>query len=288
MEQYNSNASIVGLSTGLTTLNEWIGGWVEGELSVIAAKPAQGKTSLLTQALIECGLNNIPAHCFPFEMTKGQMLRRLWAGVANIRFALLRQPQFMPKADLEVLKAAKETVARFPLIIEDNPNLTANQVVSRARISKRRNKTRFIGLDYLQKMHFTSKPEHRHIEVTDAAVKLTNLAKKENLAVVALSSLTEKTGKMVNQLPTLADLRQSGDIQYEAATVLLIHREVDIETQRVKSNGSIIIAKQRNGRTGKFEVHYNDRLLFEPESTSSSQPTAAQQYEMDIRPEAYS
>jgi len=280
MEQKDAPQKYIGIPTGLLDLDKAIGGWVEGELAVIAARPGQGKTSLLAQSLIECGLNDVPAHCFPFEMTMGQMLRRLWAGVAELEFGYLRHPHYLQERpyDFEKLKEAVARVARFPLIIEDNPNLTVGQVVSRARISKRRHKTRFVGIDYLQKMHFSSKPEHRHIEVSDAAVKLANLAKTEHLAVIALSSLTEKTGKAANNMPVLGDLRQSGDIQYEASTVVFIHREIDPETHRVNDTGLHVIAKQRNGETGKIDVHYNKRLLFE----SVSKTTTPMQEELEL------
>jgi replicative DNA helicase len=263
MEQRESAKSFVGIPTGLTPLDRYIGGYVEGELTILAGKPGMGKSSLLIQGIVSCGRDGVPVHVFSPEMTRGQILRRCLAVVSGVPFRLLRRPFSLREQDISAIRAAKEQVALWRLIIDDDPTLTITQMISRARISKRRHGTRLVGVDYLQKVRFSSKPEHRHIEVTDAAVKLSNLAKQEQLAVVALSSLTEKGGRMRNAPPVLGDLRQSGDIQYEASTVVFIHREVEEETERIRDDGWCIVAKQRNGVTGQFPMRYTDRLYFE-------------------------
>jgi replicative DNA helicase len=276
IEQRDSANKFVGIPTGLAPLDKKIGGYVESELTILAGKPGQGKSSLLIQAVVSCGRDGVPVHFFSPEMTKEQILRRVWAAVAGVPFRLLRQPSYLREQDIRKLRVAKDEVALWRLIIDDDPTLTITQMVSRARISKRRNGTRLVGVDYLQKVRFLSKPDHRHIEVTDAAVKLSNLAKQEQLAVVALSSLTEKGGKLRNAPPMLGDLRQSGDIQYEAHTVVLIHREVDEETEHIRDDGWLIVAKQRNGSTGQFPVHYNDRLNFEDANHKGEEPVMEQ------------
>jgi replicative DNA helicase len=261
----DSKEQYIGIPSGLDALDEITGGYVEGELTVIGGRPGQGKSSKLIQALIQCGKNKIPTHLFSLEMTKDQVLRRMWSAVSGVAFARVRNPK-PDSLDLQQLlrvESAVDVVAQFPLEIEDEANYSISQIVSKARISKRRKKTRLIGLDYLQKLHFDVKPEHKSVAVADATVKLATLAKTDHMAVIALSSLTEKTGRSRNIAPVLADLRQSGDIQYEASTVLFIHREVDESTEKIKNDGEIIIAKQRSGDTGKLPVQYNNRLMFE-------------------------
>jgi replicative DNA helicase len=275
MDEKKAKLDFIGIPTGNLALDQTIGGWVEGELAIIAGKPGQGKSSALIQTLIECGKTNVPAHCFSPEMTKGQILRRIWAAVADLPFTRVRHASSMSEYESRLIRDVMMEVAEWKLIIDDDPNLTAPQIVSMARISKRRNGTRLIGVDYLQKLRFTSKPEHRHIEVSDAAVKFANLAKNEHIAVVALSSLTDKGGRLRNTAPTLGDLRQSGDIQYEASTVVFIHREVNEHNEKINTEGVMIIPKQRNGETGQFPVEYNNRLMFGAATSSVAEP---QQY----------
>jgi replicative DNA helicase len=253
------------ISSGLETLDDRIGGgWAEGELSILAGKPGQGKSSLAIQAIVHCGRQKIPAHFFQLEMTLSHVLRRMWAAMTGIpiRFLMRNIPSLEPR-DLQALKIAQEETARFPLIIDVNAYLTKEQILSRARISQRRFGTKFVAIDYLQKIRFQSAPEFRHIEVGDTSKLLAMFAKNEHVAVLALSSMTDKGGRAADSEPTLADLRQSGDIQYEASTVVLVHRE-RTEGQKLKRDGRLLIPKQRNGDTGDVPVFYNDRSIFEP------------------------
>lgn len=279
LQEREEGKDFIGLPTGLHPLDAKIGGWVEGELAVLGGRPGQGKSSALVQTLIRLGIDKIPSHCFALEMTKGQMLRRMWTGVASLRFGAIRTPRYLLSSEMQLLREAESTVAQFPLIIDDSNNLTAQQLCSRARISKRQVGTRFVGADYLQKFNFDCKPDSRHIAVSDAAVMLANLAKSEHLAVLVLSSLTEKAGRGRNLVPTLADLRQSGDIQYEASTVVLIHREVDDKSEQLAQDGVMVVAKQRNGETGQLPVHYTQSLMFEAGAMPHAQ--GPQQYAMN-------
>jgi replicative DNA helicase len=178
---------------------------------------------------------------------------------------------------MALLRDAQQVCARFPIVIDVNAYLTKQQILSRARISHRRYGTRLFGLDYLQKIRFESKAEFRHIEVGDTAKLLATFAKNEHVAVIALSSLTESKSSRDAE-PALNDLRQSGDIQYEASTVVLIHRKRD-DNKRLERHGNLIIAKQRNGDTGAVPVHYNECSTFEREP---EEPQAAEQYHMAI------
>ena len=163
---------------------------------------------------------------------------------------------------MSIVRAAMRQVSRWPLIIDDGSNYSAEDIVHKARVSKRKKGTEFVGIDYLQKMRFPGK--EKFAAVSDAAVQLAKLAKSEYLAVMLLSSLTEKTGSHRNSPPTMQDLRMSGDIQYEASTIYLIHREIDEEREKVKADGQIIQAKGRSDEGGAFNVHFNgDFLAFE-------------------------
>lgn len=266
LEEREGRAPDKCVATGLDILDDALGGgWQKGELAVIAGRPGDGKSSLLLQTLIECGRNGIPALCFQLEMDEAQILRRMLSAMTGIPFAKFRYAQALTPVDMTRIAEAQEALRRFPVRIEVARSLTAAQLVSRARIAKRRYGVQFIGLDYLQKLKFTSsKPEMRYIAVGDAAQQLANLAKDEGIVVVALSSLTEKTGRAHDAKPSMADIRQSGDVQYEAATVILLHRDKDAEKPKdAVFTGPMIVGKQRQGETGDFAVKYLHCLKFE-------------------------
>jgi replicative DNA helicase len=279
VKERESRQPAVGVPCGLTILDEALGGgWAEGELAIIAGKPGQGKSSLAIQTIVECGRRGIPAHFFQLEMTLSQVLRRMWSCMTGIRIGRLQHAAYLSEQEVELLAQARQDTARFPVIVDVNAYLTKQQIISRARISKRRHGTRLVAVDYLQKLRFESKAEFRHIEVGDTSKLLATFAKNEHVAVVALSSLTDKSGRATDAEPTLADLRQSGDIQYEASTVLFVHR-VHIERKGLDRKGQLIIGKQRNGVTGSVPVLYSQCSTFDPDPEAV---TDERQYEMEI------
>jgi replicative DNA helicase len=263
-EHLDKNPARHAVSCGVGNLDHMLGGgWNEGELSVLAGKPGQGKSSLLIQTMVKCGRAEIPAHVFQLEMTRGQVLRRMWSTMTGIPInRLMRKAPWLDEGEMAMIRAAQRESARFPLILDVNTALTKQQILSRARISRRRFGTRFVGLDYLQKIRFESEAEFRHIEVGDTAKLLATLAKNEGMAVLALSSLTEKSGRGEDTPPTLGDLRQSGDIQYEASTVVFVHRTHD-DNKQLRPLGSLLVEKQRNGETGRVAILYNNCSNFE-------------------------
>ena len=112
-------------------------------------------------------------------------------------------------------------------------------------------------------MRFNNHQAQRYLDVTAACVAMAGLAKDEGLALLLLSSVSEKNGRSRDDAPTLQDFRQSGDIAYEASTALLIHREIDEETERPVQDGMIIVAKGRSDAGGAVRVWFNtDTLTF--------------------------
>jgi replicative DNA helicase len=113
-------------------------------------------------------------------------------------------------------------------------------------------------------LRFTQEGKLRYLELSDAAAKLREFAKVENIPVVLLSSLTETGDRDPNRRPTLASLRGSGDLGFHADVAVLIHRERAEDGATILDDGDLIVAKQRGGRTGVARVRYNTAsLLFE-------------------------
>jgi replicative DNA helicase len=256
--------------TGLRPLDEFLGGLGKGELTVLGGRPSMGKSSMVLQVVIENCLRGNFCHVFSIEMTAEQLLRRIYAVRAKVPFHRVRHPERMTPEELAIVRRASLEVSAWPLVIDDTPDLTVEQLIARARVSKRKNKAAIVAVDYLQKLRFGKKLDMRHLEVTNAAVALAKLAKSEQIAVLLLSSLTENKSRNRNDPPTLSDFRQSGDIAFEAHNALLLHRTVDDTTQSMSNDGFIIVAKARADRTGNLEVRFNtDTLLFEDPKSES-------------------
>lgn len=251
--------------TGIDQLDGFIGGLGKGELTVLGGRPGMGKSSLVLQAVIANCRRDTFCHVFSIEMTASQLLRRVWAAVSGVPFHRIRHPQRMNDAEMADVRKAALRVSSWPLLIDDTANISVEQLVARVRGSKRKYGTSIVTIDYLQKLRFSRKLEMRYLDVTNAAVSLAQLAKEEQVAVLLLSSLTEKSGNNRNSPPTLSDFRQSGDIAFEAHNALLLHRTVDEESQTISADTAIIVAKARADRTGNVRATFNpDSLLFDP------------------------
>lgn len=276
MRAQRSGKQVMGYRYGIPALDRMVIGLVPKELTVLGGRPQQGKSSLIAQLIAQHCPYGVPIHVFSYEMSSGQLLRRIWSIVSSVPFHKLRHPDRMVDEESRLVADAAMRVSSWPLVIDETSSLTADQLCARARISKRRHGTAMVLVDYLQKMRFNSNASQRYMDVTAACVSIAGLAKDENLAVLLISSVSEKSGKGRNDSPTLQDFRQSGDIAYEASTALLIHREIDDETERPMQDGLVIIAKARSDEGGAVRVWFNtNTLTFESSRPSMSRRAVA-------------
>lgn len=265
MRDQRSGKQVMGYRYGIPSLDRMIIGLVPREMTVLGGRPQQGKSSMICQlAALHCP-DGIPMHIFSYEMTAGQISRRIASIMTGIPFHKLRHPDRMSEEESRVSDEALFRITTWPLVIDECPGLKADRLCARARISKRKQGTAIVCVDYLQKIKFSGDSGQRHIEVTDACVSLSALAKEESLALLLVSSVSEKSGSHRNSPPTLQDFRQSGDIAYEASTALLIHREIDEQTEKPVQDGMIIVAKARSDEGGAVGIWFNENnLTFEP------------------------
>lgn len=261
LDSQRAGSAVMGYSYGIPRLDSMVLGIVPGELTILGGRPQQGKSSLIAQIVCRHCPTGVPIHVFSYEMSAGQFLRRIWAIVSGIPFRFIRNPTRMSESESRRLREVVLEVSTWPLTIEDCYSLTAEQMCAKAKSGKRKRGTKIVMVDYLQKMRFNGQVQQRYLDVTSACVSMALLAKSEQLAVMVLSSVSEKTGKSRNDAPTLQDFRQSGDIAYEASTALLIHREIDSETEKPRQDGYIIVAKARSDQGGNCAVVFNTENL---------------------------
>lgn len=249
------------LTTGIAGIDMLVGGLAYREVTFLAARPGQGKTWMICQLLMRYCMRGVQCHFFTVEMAAGALLRRLWAMRSGVSYKKLREGIPLHADEMARLNDAAAEISEWPLVLDDCSSITIDQLIAKCRVSKRRHGTQFFALDYLQKMKFTREAQHRHIDVSDAAIGIARMTKEEDVVFLAVSSLTTKNGKDRNQPPAMSDFRQSGDIEYEASTVLFIHREVDPETEKLRQGGEMIVAKSRNAEQGAIRIHFNSESL---------------------------
>lgn len=256
LQKTASGEQLAFIPTGVESLDDSHGGYAIGEFTVIGARPNVGKSTLLRQGLISnCTAGNF-VHLFTPEMSSDQVHFCLWAFMADIPFHKVRHPERLTGDDWRMIRKAKAAVDEWPLYVDQTAQISAPELINRARAKKRKHNTKLVGLDYLQKLRYRGRSQERHVEVTDSAVALAGFAKVEQIALVAISSITEPGEKNRNRPPTIQDFRQSGDIQYEANTALLLHREFEDESQQLQPKTSLIVGKGRSDPTGSRTLYF--------------------------------
>jgi replicative DNA helicase len=253
-----------GISTGIASLDRIIGGYGRKSLYVVGGRPSMGKTSLMIQAAIQHCCSGIRTRLVSLEMTSEELLHRIFAAVSEVPFEHLSEPAALSDKEWFAVTWARALVDEWPLEIDDRDGQTIDSALAGCRVSCRRRKTGFVALDYVQNLRFTGPGKLRYQEISDAAKRLRQFAKEENIPVLLLSSLTEGQDKSPNRRPTLADLRGSGDLAYHADVAALIHRERGEDGASIDTRCEIVVAKQRGGHLGVAKARYNtDTLLFE-------------------------
>ncbi len=288
---------ITGIPTGLDAMDERLGGMQPSDLIILAARPSMGKTALAINMAANAaerqavgryreGLesDNFAVAIFSLEMSAEQLTMRLLSTEARIGGDDLRRGKFDDE-DFKKVVHASQSLASRPLFIDDTPALSVAALRTRARRLMRRHGLSLIVVDYLQLLTpvNTKGQGNRVQEISEITQSLKAIAKELNVPVLALSQLSRAVEQREDKRPQLSDLRESGSIEQDADVVMFIYRdeyylaraepkhrpgqndekfneEYANWTKRLEEAhnvADIIIAKQRNGPIGNFQLIFN-------------------------------
>ena len=249
-----------GLLTGFSDLDNLTTGYQPGDLVIVAARPAMGKTSLVLNFALNVARQRIGnVAIFSLEMTGDQLVRRLFSTIAQVPMGALR------KADLgddnyEKLTNASEELYDLPIFIDDNGDVSPMEMRGKCRRLRANGGLSLVVVDYLQLMRGNKKTENRTQEIGDIARSLKLMAKELGCPVMALSQLNRGVEGRPNKRPMLSDLRESGSIEAEADMVMMIYRDDYYEGKKEGETApfhpdknfvaELKIAKHRSGPTG--------------------------------------
>ena len=183
---------------------------------------------------------------FSVEMSRNQILRRVLAAVGEVAFPRVRDPRSACESDMEALRQASSTVAKWQLHIIDDSSITIEKLAASARLAIRRDGVKLVCVDYAQMVAATGRDER--LRVAAVSRGLTRLAKDEGVPVMLLSQLARADRANPNRRPTMNDLRESSQLENDAAAIVLLHREWDEREGRLSADAEIIAAKQRSER----------------------------------------
>jgi replicative DNA helicase len=252
--------STIGVPSGIIDLDKLTAGFQKGDLIIIAGRPSMGKTALaLTVARNAAIESKSPTAIFSLEMSSDQLGQRLLTSEARVDNSHVRRGS-LPSGKWKNINIASGKLAQAPLYIDDTPALSILDLRSRARRLKRERNIELIIVDYLQLMQGPKNSENRQNEISQITQSLKALAKELNIPVIALSQLSRAVEQRTKKEPMLSDLRESGAIEQDADVVIFLYRPsvYDKENQDLKGLAYLIVAKQRNGPTGRVTSTFID------------------------------
>jgi replicative DNA helicase len=257
---YEKRQLITGVATGFSRLDELTSGLQPSDLIIVAGRPSMGKTAfalnIAQHAAIEA---RVPAAIFSLEMAKEQLALRMLCSEAKVDAHRLRGG-FLSESDWPKLTRAAGNLSEAPIFIDDTPGLTALEMRAKSRRLKAERNLGLIIVDYLQLMRGKADSDTREQEISDISRSLKALAKELTVPVIALSQLNRRVEERGDKRPQLADLRESGAIEQDADVIIFLYRdEVYSRSDENKGRAEIIIGKQRNGPTDKFELAFLDK-----------------------------
>ena len=276
------NRYLIGQTTGFEALDKKTTGFNEGDLVIIAARPAMGKTALVLNMALKNVEQKKGVIFFSLEMPAEQLMLRMLAAKTSIPLQNLRKGD-MDDKEWSILSAAFDDLNSKKLFVDDGGSININQL--RARVRKlaqiQENNISLVIIDYLQLMQGLGNKD-RHQEVSDISRGLKMLARELKIPIVALSQLNRGLESRPDKRPMLSDLRESGAIEQDADIIMFVYRD-DVYKQRdearkekeAKDKGEdykskfidkpieeaeIIIGKQRNGPIGTVKLDFHKAL----------------------------
>jgi len=246
-----------GLPTHYPDLDRILGGLQPGELILLAARPAMGKTSLALNIAQNVALRSkLPVAVFSLEMAKEQLVQRMLCAEARIDQTHFRTGQ-LKEAEWVALTQAMGLLAEAPIFIDDTPAITINEIRGKARRLKGENGLGLLIIDYLQLIHSHRRTENRTQEISEISRSLKSLARELGVPVLALSQLSRAVEQTQDKRPNLSHLRESGALEQDSDVVLFIYRhDYYFEDSEKQNIAEIIVAKHRNGPTGSVELAF--------------------------------
>ena len=272
IEAISSGVKGEGIKSGFKDLDQLTNGFHAGNMVVLAARPAVGKSTLGLDIARSAAIHNGDTTViFSLEMSRSEITMRMLSAEARVSLTNIRSGTLTDDEWGRLAKRMGE-ISNAPLFIDDSPNLSLMEIRAKARRLKQRHNLKLIIIDYLQLMSSGKRVENRQQEVSEFSRNLKLLAKELDVPVIAISQLNRSPEQRADKKPMLSDLRESGSIEQDADVVILLHRE-DLYSDTRSGEADLMVVKHRNGPTRTIQVsaqlHFSRFVDMAPASYSA-------------------
>ncbi|MBR0462417.1 MAG: replicative DNA helicase [Erysipelotrichaceae bacterium] len=255
-----AGSAITGVRSRFSALDNMTAGFQRGDLILVAARPSMGKSALALNIAINSAMVSQGACAiFSLEMPAEQMAMRMFSAKAKVDGQKLRKGQ-LNDSDWSKINEAAQELKHQKFFIDDTPGIKVSDMYAKCRKLKNDHGLYLVIVDYIQLIQATGKSESRQQEVSEISRRLKAMARELDVPVIALSQLSRSVEQRQDKRPMLSDLRESGALEQDADVVLFIYREEyynrEEENSSQREDVEIIVAKHRNGPTGKFTLAF--------------------------------
>lgn len=250
-----------GILTGIDKLDNTLLGLKGGQLVILAARPAMGKTAFALNIARTAAMSGHPTVIFSLEMSGVSLSDRMLIAHGDFNAAAFRKGALTDTEEAN-LSQSVDYLGELPITVDDTSGLQIQQISSVAKNLQRKGKCELVIIDYLQLVRIKSENRNysREQEVAETTKFAKGMAKSLNVPVVLLSQLSRKCEERQDKTPILSDLRESGSIEQDADIVLMLHRPAYYDRSEEQGMGIVRVAKNRDGRTGDVKFHHNKTL----------------------------
>ncbi len=258
---------VTGIKTGYD-LDRMTNGFQRGDLIILAARPAMGKTAFaLNLAMRAAQFNSGAIAIFSLEMPAEALMKRIMSAHSEVESFKLRSGN-MSDEDFNKINEAAGDLSGAKLFIDDSSNIKIAEIYSKCRKLKSEHGLDMVVIDYLQLISGSSRSggDNRQQEISEISRSLKGLAREMECPVIALSQLSRAVEQRPNKHPMLSDLRESGSIEQDADIVMFLYREdyynkdKTEEEQNLPERTEVNIAKHRNGATGNVDLAFSKAI----------------------------
>lgn len=263
---YKNRGTLRGLKTGFKDLDNKTAGLQKGDLIIIGARPAMGKTTFAQNIAYNVAtINKRGVLFFSMEMAKNEIVDRMISDVSGIDNWKLRTGN-VSEDDFAKIGDALGEMGEVPVIIDDTSSMTVLELRNKARRAKHDHDIGLVVVDYLQLITGSDRYKGNRVqEVTEISRGLKQLARELEIPVIALAQLSRNVTGRDDPRPVLSDLRESGSIEQDADLVMMLHRvdyyHMNEEGYEPTNITELLIQKHRHGSVGKVELYFHPELL---------------------------
>ncbi|BDZ48660.1 replicative DNA helicase [Frondihabitans sucicola] len=252
------DGQMTGVPTGFAQLDALTNGLHPGQLIIVAARPALGKSTLALDLCRAASIKyNQPSVFFSLEMGRSEIAMRLLSAESSVPLQNMRKGT-VDSRDWTTIAQTRGRINDAPFYIDDSPNMTLVEIRAKCRRLKQQVGLKLVVIDYLQLMTSGKKVESRQQEVSEFSRALKLMAKELQVPVIALSQLNRGPEQRADKKPAISDLRESGSLEQDADMVILLHRESAYEKDNPRQGeADFIVAKHRNGPTDTITVAFH-------------------------------